>query len=161
MIHKRFTHSALALTLSLGIIFSGTPALASSQKTTADTRSGSQMSTTSAQYKNKSTISPNTIVKHKPLKKLKKPRNVNTASSTLSSSRTSIKSKGSTAATDTFKGEITKTKNEKPSTHTTTSSSEDSNATGATAVCTDGLYSHSATRKGSCSGHGGVKKFLR
>ena len=31
----------------------------------------------------------------------------------------------------------------------------------ATAECNDGTYSHAATHTGACSGHGGVKKFLK
>lgn len=33
--------------------------------------------------------------------------------------------------------------------------------TGATAICKDGFYSFSATRRGTCSDHGGVKVWLR
>lgn len=33
--------------------------------------------------------------------------------------------------------------------------------TGATAICKDGFYSFSATRRGTCSQHGGVKVWLR
>jgi hypothetical protein len=35
-----------------------------------------------------------------------------------------------------------------------------SNAGGATAVCRDGLYSDSQNRQGTCSGHGGVARWL-
>jgi hypothetical protein len=36
----------------------------------------------------------------------------------------------------------------------------DHNSSGATALCNDGFYSHSQSRSGSCSGHGGVSKWL-
>ena len=32
--------------------------------------------------------------------------------------------------------------------------------TGATAVCNDGFYSTSSSKKGACSGHGGVKRWV-
>ena len=32
---------------------------------------------------------------------------------------------------------------------------------GATAICNDGTYSFSRNRRGTCSGHGGVKTWLR
>lgn len=34
-------------------------------------------------------------------------------------------------------------------------------ASGATAECRDGTYSYSAHRRGTCSHHGGVKRWLR
>lgn len=37
---------------------------------------------------------------------------------------------------------------------------EDKEAKGATAECKDHTYSHAKTRRGACSGHGGVAKFL-
>ncbi len=37
---------------------------------------------------------------------------------------------------------------------------EDNDPTGAVAKCKDGMYSHSAHRSGSCSGHGGVAQWL-
>jgi hypothetical protein len=37
---------------------------------------------------------------------------------------------------------------------------EDNDPTGAIAKCKDGMYSHSAHRSGSCSGHGGVAQWL-
>ena len=37
---------------------------------------------------------------------------------------------------------------------------EDTDPTGAVAKCKDGMYSHSAHRTGSCSGHGGVAQWL-
>jgi hypothetical protein len=38
--------------------------------------------------------------------------------------------------------------------------SETTDPTGAIAQCKDGLYSHSASHSGACSGHGGVAKWL-
>ena len=38
--------------------------------------------------------------------------------------------------------------------------SEDNNPTGAIAQCNDGMYSHSANRRGACSRHGGVKAWM-
>jgi hypothetical protein len=38
---------------------------------------------------------------------------------------------------------------------------EDSDPTGAIAQCKDGLYSHAANRRGACSRHGGVSKWLK
>ena len=56
----------------------------------------------------------------------------------------------------------TKTTTTAPKTHSgTVSPSETTNKAGATAQCNDGLYSHSTTHEGSCSGHGGVKQFLK
>jgi hypothetical protein len=39
-------------------------------------------------------------------------------------------------------------------------SREDNNAVGAIAKCKDGLYSHSANRRGACSRHGGVASWM-
>ena len=39
-------------------------------------------------------------------------------------------------------------------------SREDNNAVGAIAKCKDGLYSHSANRRGACSRHGGVATWM-
>ncbi len=38
---------------------------------------------------------------------------------------------------------------------------EDSDPTGAIAQCKDGLYSHATNRRGACSKHGGVAKWLK
>ena len=38
---------------------------------------------------------------------------------------------------------------------------EDNDPTGAIAQCKDGMYSHSANRRGACSRHGGVAKWLK
>lgn len=38
---------------------------------------------------------------------------------------------------------------------------EDTEAKGAMAECRDHTYSHAKSRRGACSGHGGVLKFLR
>jgi hypothetical protein len=38
--------------------------------------------------------------------------------------------------------------------------SENNDPTGATAKCKDGMYSHSAHKTGTCSGHGGVAQWL-
>lgn len=38
---------------------------------------------------------------------------------------------------------------------------EDKDPTGAIAQCKDGLYSHATTRRGACSKHGGVDKWLK
>lgn len=38
--------------------------------------------------------------------------------------------------------------------------SPNSNASGATAICRDGTYSHSQSRRGTCSHHGGVAQWL-
>lgn len=38
---------------------------------------------------------------------------------------------------------------------------EDKDPTGAIAQCKDGLYSHAASRRGACSKHGGVDKWLK
>jgi len=40
------------------------------------------------------------------------------------------------------------------------SAHENSDPSGAIAQCKDGLYSHAAHRKGACSKHGGVAKWL-
>jgi len=40
------------------------------------------------------------------------------------------------------------------------SASENNDPTGAIAQCKDGLYSHATHRKGACSRHGGVAKWL-
>ena len=37
---------------------------------------------------------------------------------------------------------------------------EDNNPAGALAQCKDGMYSHSANRRGACGNHGGVKQWL-
>ena len=39
--------------------------------------------------------------------------------------------------------------------------SEDNDPTDAIAQCKDGMYSHAANRRGACSRHGGVSKFLK
>jgi hypothetical protein len=39
--------------------------------------------------------------------------------------------------------------------------SEDNDPTDALAQCKDGMYSHAANRRGACSRHGGVSKFLK
>src|SRR5512146_66559 len=38
---------------------------------------------------------------------------------------------------------------------------EDNDPTGAIAQCKDGMYSHAANRRGACSKHGGVAKWLK
>jgi hypothetical protein len=42
----------------------------------------------------------------------------------------------------------------------TASAANDNNATGATALCKDGTYSHAREHRGACSHHGGVAKWL-
>lgn len=46
-------------------------------------------------------------------------------------------------------------------TKASTSRSDNADSVGAIAQCKDGLYSHAATRRGACSRHGGVAKFLK
>jgi hypothetical protein len=46
-------------------------------------------------------------------------------------------------------------------TKTASSQASDKDPTGATAQCKDGTYSHAATRRGACSKHGGVDKWLK
>lgn len=41
-----------------------------------------------------------------------------------------------------------------------TKAKDNKDSKGATAECKDGTYWHAASRSGSCSGHGGVAKFL-
>lgn len=41
------------------------------------------------------------------------------------------------------------------------SHADDKDSTGAIALCKNGMYSHSTTHRGACTGHGGVAKFLR
>lgn len=43
----------------------------------------------------------------------------------------------------------------------TKAKNDDKDATGATAQCKDGSYSHAASHRGACSNHGGVAKFLK
>ena len=54
-------------------------------------------------------------------------------------------------------------KSKAPSAATKASSnrSEDNDPTDALAQCKDGMYSHAANRRGACSRHGGVSKFLK
>lgn len=49
----------------------------------------------------------------------------------------------------------------KAPTKTAPASAADKDPKNATAECNDGTYSHAATHTGACSGHGGVKKFLK
>jgi hypothetical protein len=50
-------------------------------------------------------------------------------------------------------------KSESKAAKTTTASNAD--ASGATAKCKDGTYSHAASRRGACSRHGGVAEWLK
>jgi len=55
-------------------------------------------------------------------------------------------------------------KSKAPSATATKASSnrgEDNDPTDAIAQCKDGMYSHAANRRGACSRHGGVSKFLK
>lgn len=52
------------------------------------------------------------------------------------------------------------TSNEKPIPATKQPKSETSGPAGATALCRDGTYSFSQHRRGTCSHHGGVEKWL-
>ncbi|HEY4217705.1 MAG TPA: DUF3761 domain-containing protein [Gemmatimonadaceae bacterium] len=38
---------------------------------------------------------------------------------------------------------------------------DDKDSTGAIALCKNGLYSHATMRRGACTGHGGVARFLK
>jgi hypothetical protein len=49
----------------------------------------------------------------------------------------------------------------KTATKTASGRGEDKDPTDAIAQCKDGLYSHAANRRGACSRHGGVAKFLK
>ena len=42
-----------------------------------------------------------------------------------------------------------------------TKTASNTDATGATAKCKDGTYSHAASRRGACSKHGGVAEWLK
>ena len=46
-------------------------------------------------------------------------------------------------------------------TATATKTASNTDATGATAKCKDGTYSHAASRRGACSKHGGVAEWLK
>ncbi len=63
------------------------------------------------------------------------------------------------------KTSATRTKSEPATKAATTQQSskrgEDNDPTGAIAQCKDGMYSHSANRRGACSRHGGVGKWLK
>jgi hypothetical protein len=48
-----------------------------------------------------------------------------------------------------------------PATKSASNRGEDNDATDAIAQCKDGMYSHAANRRGACSRHGGVSKFLK
>lgn len=63
------------------------------------------------------------------------------------SSHGGVKSTSSTTRTTT---QTTKTKR-----------GDDKDSTDAMALCRNGMYSHSTTHRGACTGHGGVKKFLK
>jgi len=52
-------------------------------------------------------------------------------------------------------------KSKAPETKTASKRGEDNDPTDAIAQCKDGLYSHAANRRGACSRHGGVAKFLK
>ena len=41
------------------------------------------------------------------------------------------------------------------------SHADDKDSTGALALCKNGMYSHATMRRGACTGHGGVAKFLK
>lgn len=49
----------------------------------------------------------------------------------------------------------------KAATKASTKRGEDNDPTDAIAQCKDGMYSHAANRRGACSKHGGVAKFLK
>jgi hypothetical protein len=48
-----------------------------------------------------------------------------------------------------------------PATKASSNRGEDNDPTDAIAQCKDGMYSHAANRRGACSRHGGVSKFLK
>lgn len=78
-----------------------------------------------------------------------------------------VNKSGAAASTDespAAPAEITKSKKKSTSvstdSETTSSSTSSGDATGATAKCKDGTYSHAKHHQGACSHHGGVAEFL-
>ena len=150
-----FTNRILAF--GLGIAFASTPVFAfAAPAVMVDTNTSAHTSVTTTTHSG---------IKHHTKKHLgsdnekKTPR---THKRTMTHSATSTKEKMEKVGDSTTDMHGATTAHASTTITTTGGTSmEDNNPIGAVAVCTDGLYSHNPTHERACSGHGGVKQFLK